>query len=174
MMKRLELARVRICERCGRGRAELRSEDGKTLTVPLDPVRARELADPRPADDVRAFTDLVLAELGAAGLQPREVVLDVAHGQLRALVSWVRRDEPEVAACTAQEGVGLAVRGALRLYATEEALAHAAPERGEHEGPRGPGGSETLVLAALGCGVRQRLLGGVEAKRAAGREARTE
>src|SRR5207247_435182 len=67
MMKRLELARVRICERCGRGRAELRSEDGKTLTVPLDPVRARELADPRPADDVRAFTDLVLAELGAAG-----------------------------------------------------------------------------------------------------------
>ena len=144
MMKRLELARVRICQRCGRGRVELRSEDGKTLTVPLDPVRARELADPRPAEDVRAFTDLVLAELGAAGLQPREVVLDVAHGQLRALVSWVRRDEPEVAACTAQEGVGLAVRGALRLYATEEALAHAAPERGEHEGPRGPGGSETL------------------------------
>src|SRR5256886_17420877 len=109
MMKRLELARVRICERCGRGRAELRSEDGKTLTVPLDPVRARELADARSAEDERAFTDLVLAELGAAGLQAREVVLDVAHGQLRALLSWVRRDEPAGVARTAQEGGGLAV-----------------------------------------------------------------
>ena len=144
MMKRLELVRVRVCQRCSRGRAELRSDDGKTLMVPLDPVRARELSDAPPADDVRAFTDLVLAELGAAGLKASEVVLDVSAGRLRALVSWVRRDEPEVVACTAQEGVGLAVRGGLRLYATEEALATAAPERDEHEGPRGPGGSETL------------------------------
>ena len=93
---------------------------------------------------MRPFADLALAELGAAGLVASEVVLDVAHGHLRALVSLVRGGEPEVVACTAQEGVGLAVRGALRLYATDEALAHAAPERDEHEGPSGPGGSETL------------------------------
>ena len=144
VMKRLELVRVRLCQRCGRGRAELRCEDGRALTVPLDPARARELSDARPVDDVRPFADLALAELGAAGLVASEVVLDVAHGHLRALVSLVRGGEPEVVACTAQEGVGLAVRGALRLYATDEALAHAAPRPDEHEGPSGPGGSETL------------------------------
>jgi len=144
MMKRLELVRVRVCERCGRGRAELRSEDGKTLTVTLDPVRAREISDPRPADEVRTLADLVLVELGAAGLSASEVVLDVAHGHLRALVSWLRRGEPEVVACTAEEGVGLVVRGALRLFATEEALAQASPARDAHDGPRGSGGPETL------------------------------
>ena len=144
VMSRLELARVRVCQRCGRGRAELRSEDGRLLTVSLDPARARELSGARAVDDVRSFADFVLAELGASGRVASEVVLDVAHGHLRGLVSLLRGDEVDVVACTAQEGVDLAVRGALRLYATDEALAHAAPQADEHEGPSGPGGPETL------------------------------
>jgi len=144
-MKRLELTRVRVCQRCGRGRAELRTEDRRVLTVPLDPVRARELSGARAVDDVRSFADFVLAELGGSGRTASEVVLDVAHEHLRALVSLVRGAEVEVVACTAQEGVDLAVRGALRLYATDEALAaHAVPQSDEHEGSSGPGGPETL------------------------------
>ena len=144
VMNRLELARVRVCQRCGRGRAELRSEDGRLLTVSLDPARARELSGARAVDDVRSFADFVLAELGATGRTASEVVLDVAHDHLRALVSLVRGGEVEVVGCSAQEGVELAVRGALRLYATDEALAHAAPPPDEHEEPSGPGGPETL------------------------------
>jgi len=144
VMKRLELARVRVCQRCGRGRAELRSEDGTVLTVLLDPPRARELSGARVVDDGRSLADFVLGELGATGRVASEVVIDVAHGQLRGLVSLVRGGEVEVVACTAQEGVDLAVRGALCLYATDEALAHAAPRPHEHEGPSGRGGPETL------------------------------
>jgi len=144
VMKRLELTQVRVRQRCGRGRAELRSEDGRGLTVPLDPVRARELSGARAVDDVRSFGDFALAELGASGRVASEVVLDVAHGHLRGLVSLLRGNEVDVVACTAQEGADLAVRGALRLYATDEALAHAAPQADEHEGPSGPGGPETL------------------------------
>jgi hypothetical protein len=123
-MKRLDLTRVRTCERCGRGRAELESEDGVVLSVPLDPVRVRELARKADADELRPLSDLVLGELATSGATVQEVVIDVADGQLRALLSYVRGGESEVVACTAQEGVGLAVRGGLRLYATDEALAH--------------------------------------------------
>jgi hypothetical protein len=137
-MKRLELARVRTCQRCGRGRAELESEDGTLLRVPLDPIRVRELARPPEPDDVRPLADLVLAELGAT---VREVVIDCIDGQLRALLSFVREGEPDVVACTAQEGIGLAVRGGLRLYATEEALTHG---RAEPDSRARGGGPDTL------------------------------
>ncbi len=39
-MKRLELKQVRVCQKCGRGRAELESADGARLSVALDPVLA--------------------------------------------------------------------------------------------------------------------------------------
>jgi hypothetical protein len=138
-VKRLELVRIRVCNRCGRGGAELRAEDGERLVVPLDPVRARQLADAGREEDVRSFTDFVLADLAAGGVAAREVVLDVDGGRLRALLSFVRDDETDVVGCTAEEGVALALRGGLRLYATDEALAHALGDR-----PKPAGGPETV------------------------------
>ena len=142
-MKRLELVRVRICARCGRGGAELKRDDGETLVVPLDPAHARRLAG-TDGDDVRPLVDVVLAGLASAGLTPAEVVLDAAAGGLRALVSLVRAGEPEVVDCPAGEGIALAVRGGLKLYATDEALAHVAARAGHPEHHRGTGGSDTL------------------------------
>src|SRR5436309_8876422 len=112
-VKRLELVRIRVCNRCGRGGAELRGEDAERLVVPLDPVRARQLAGGGREEDVRSFTDLVLEQLAAAGVEAREVVLDVAEGRLRALFSFVRTGETDVVGCTAEEGVALALRGGL-------------------------------------------------------------
>jgi len=136
-VKRLELVRVRVCRRCGRGTAELQGDDGRNIAVRLDPERARELSDAGEPDGVGSLTDLVLARLPAGGLPFREVVLDVAGGHLRALVS-VGDGEPEVVGCTAEEGVALAVRGGLALYATDEALAHGAA------GTQGPHGAHGL------------------------------
>jgi hypothetical protein len=119
-VKRLELIQVRICQRCGRGKAQLSASDGATLSVPLDPVRARALANR--GDDLRPLAEVVLEHLTAAGNAITEVVLDVADNALRSLVSFADGD---VVACPAQDGVELAVRGELTLYATDEALAHA-------------------------------------------------
>ena len=88
---------------------------------------------------MRSFTDLVLEQLGAAGVEAREVVLDVTDGRLRALLSFVRAGETDVVGCTTDEGVALALRGGLRLYATDEALAHAAADR-----PKAAGGPHTV------------------------------
>jgi len=142
-VKRLELARIRVCNRCGRGGAELRGEDGERLVIPLDPGRARELADANGADDVRSLTELLLEQLAAGGLAASEVVLDVADGRLRALLSFVRASEPDVVGCTPEEGIALAVRGGLKIYATDEALAHAtaggsAAKQDRHGGTGGP------------------------------------
>ena len=127
-VKRLELARVRICQQCGRGRAELEGEDGAALVVPLDPVRAHELErQGEPADDVPWLSAVVLDLVRASGGIVREVVLDADTHGLRALVSISRGDDTEVVGCTAQEGVGLASRGKLPLYATADALATTAP-----------------------------------------------
>jgi hypothetical protein len=121
-VKRLELKQVRVCAKCGRGRAELESGDGDRLEVRLDAARAHELSG-HPEDDLRTLSALVLEQLAASGARPGEVVLDVGPGGLRAMLSFSRGAESDLVACTAQEGVGLAVRGALPLYATDEALA---------------------------------------------------
>ena len=136
-MKRLELARVRVCSRCGRGAAELRSPDGERLSVPLDPVRACQLAARDASDGLRSLTEFVLERLESHSVG--EVVLDVADGRLRALLSLVRDDDPEVLACTADEGVALAIRGGIRLYATDEAMAHGTAEK-----PAGQSGPDTI------------------------------
>jgi hypothetical protein len=124
-VKRLELASIRLCPRCGRGRAELVAGD-VTLTVALDPARARELAGKGGDDELRSIGDLFLEQLKASRAEPKEVVLDTGPAGLRALLSIARDGDSEVVSCTAQEGVGLAVRGRLLLYATDDALAHAA------------------------------------------------
>ncbi|HJQ85492.1 MAG TPA: hypothetical protein VKA21_15500 [Candidatus Binatia bacterium] len=124
-MKRLELAGIRVCERCGRGTASLRSPDGGTLSVRLDPIRARELAGPARENELRTLTDVVLEQLVARGARPSEVVLDVLDGRLGGLVSLAvdGEAEGEVVTCTAEEGLALALRGTVPLYATDEALA---------------------------------------------------
>lgn len=134
-VKRLELARVRICQRCGRGRAELEAADGTTLTVPLDPVRAHELEQRGAAiDDLPWLSSVVLGLLRAGGRTLREVVLDSDVRGLRALVSLARGDETDVVACTAQEGVGLAARSGVALYATADALAVPGAPAGDDDG----------------------------------------
>jgi hypothetical protein len=120
-VKRVELKQVNVCSKCGRGRAELESGDGDRLEVRLDAVRAHELSG-RP-DELRTLGALVLEQLAASGARPGEVVLDIGPAGLRAMLSFSRGAENDLVACTAQEGIGLAVRGALPLYATDEALA---------------------------------------------------
>src|SRR2546428_13969002 len=95
-VKRLELVRIRVCNRCGRGGAELRGEGGERLVVPLDPVRTRQLADAGREEDVRFFTDLVLEQLAAAGAGARQVVLDAGRGPLPGLLSLLRAGETDV------------------------------------------------------------------------------
>lgn len=114
-----------MCERCGRGTASLRSPDGGTLSVRLDPIRARELAGPARENELRTLTDVVLEQLVARGARPSEVVLDVLDGRLGGLVSLAvdGEAEGEVVTCTAEEGLALALRGTVPLYATDEALA---------------------------------------------------
>jgi hypothetical protein len=133
-MRRLEMLRVRRCQRCGRGRAELGSDDGAVLTVPLDPPRAEELVARDAADETPRLAAVVLDLLAKDGWTVRDVVLDTAAHGLQALVTRTRADEVEVIAATAQEGVSLAVRGTLPMYATDEALAPAAEssDPGDH------------------------------------------
>jgi bifunctional DNase/RNase len=134
-VKRLELAGVRICQRCGRGRADLTASDGTTLAVPVDAARARELSSPAAGGDAPWLSSLVVTLLRAQRFTLREVVLDAAEQGLRALVTLARGDDNEVVTCTPQEGVGLAVRAKVPLYATAEALATttAAPTDGGGE-----------------------------------------
>ena len=147
VVKRLELARVRVCQRCGRGRADLRADCGAKLTVLLDPARTRELGGTGEENGVRSLTELVLEQLEADGSLVREVVLDAEDGVLRALISLEREGGPDLVSCTPQEGVTLVARGGFKLYATDAALAHGAaqPESENHDdGVSGSGGSETL------------------------------
>ena len=127
-MKRLELGEVRICRRCGRGRATLITDDGETISIPLDPARARMLGETSDAD-VAWLSALVLERLTQDGRTVQEIVLDADDGVLRALVSCRRGEVPELLACTPQEGVDLANRSGVSLYATDEALALAADAR---------------------------------------------
>jgi hypothetical protein len=134
-VKRLQLARVRICQRCGRGRAELEAGDGASITVPLDPVRAHELERQGETADVPWLSTVVLALFQSSGGAVREVVLDTDTHGLRALVSISRGDDTDVVACTPQEGVSLSARGSIPLYATDDALATAGgtPDREGHD-----------------------------------------
>jgi hypothetical protein len=136
-VKRLELAGVRICQRCGRGRADLTASDGTTLAVPVDAVRARELASPAAGSDAPWLSSLVVTLLREQRVALREIVLDAAEQGLRALVTLTRADENEVVTCTPQEGLGLAVRAKVPLYATAEAL-------GATTAAPSDGGGETL------------------------------
>ncbi len=120
-VRRLELKRVRVCGRCGRGRAELEGADGARIEVSLDAPRARELSGE--PDVVRSLGAAVLAGFAENGTTLGEVVLDRGPAGLRALLAIARAGERDVVACSAQEGVELAVRAGVALYATDQALA---------------------------------------------------
>jgi hypothetical protein len=140
-VRRLALVRIRVCTRCGRGGAEFKAEDGGKLVVRLEPARAVELRGEPKSDEMRWMTDVVLAQLEATGQGVREVVLDQVDGIMRAFLTLAKAGdasgEPEVVACTPEEGVAIALRGGFRLFATDEALT--AP-RGRSE-PRDEGGA---------------------------------
>ena len=141
-MRRLTLGRIRVCTRCGRGGAELKAEDGAKLIVRLEPARAVELRGASRGDDMRWLTDVVLAQLKASGCVVQEVVLDVVDETMRAFISLAREDdvagEPEVVACTPEEGVAIAIRGGHRIFATDEALV---PVRRPRRAARSGGGT---------------------------------
>ncbi len=120
-VRRLELKRVRVCSRCGRGRAELESAEGAGIEVVLDAPRARDLSGQQ--DGLRSLTALVLAQAAETQTTLAEVIFDRGPAGLRALLSIARGGESDVVACTAQEGVELAVRAGLTMYATDDALA---------------------------------------------------
>ena len=140
-MRRLALVRIRVCTRCGRGGAEFKAEDGAKLVVRLEPARAVELRGEAKSDEMRWLTDVLLAQLASSGQGVREVVLDQVDGVMRAFLTLAKTGdasgEPEVVACTPEEGVAIALRGSFRLFATDEALT--AP-RGRSE-PRDEGGA---------------------------------
>jgi hypothetical protein len=130
-MQRLELSRVHVCQRCGRGRAELTGPAGTTLSVRLDQAGAQELSAGRnAASEVRWLSQMVLANLAASGAEAKEVVFDLDGPRLRALLSFLRSGEPDVVAASPQEGLVLAVRGDLPLYASDEAMADGAAREG--------------------------------------------
>src|SRR5688500_1848838 len=124
-VKRLDLADIRICRRGGRGRANLLSGDGDAVAIPLDPARARVLSAATTDADLGWLSQLVMERLAQDGHALAEIVLDLDGQALRALISCTRGGELEVLACTPQEGVELAMRSGVPLYATAEALAHA-------------------------------------------------
>jgi hypothetical protein len=119
-VRRLELKRIRLCSKCGRGRAELVGGDGERIEVPLDAPRAQALAGEQ--DEVASLSTLVLGQAALAGTTFDEIVFDRGMSGLRALLSFTRAGAHDVVACTAQEGVELAVRGSIAMYATDEAL----------------------------------------------------
>jgi hypothetical protein len=122
VVQRLELTRIHACERCGRGRAELATGEGDVLVVGLDAAAVQELREGREGGEVPWLSSLLLELLGARRDALREVVLDAGPKGLRALLTLSHGDTTDVIACAAQEGIALAVRGALPLYATAEAL----------------------------------------------------
>jgi hypothetical protein len=120
-VRRLELKQVRVCSRCGRGCARLESADGHRFEVVLDPPRARELAGAE--GEVRALAAFLLDHIAESRTVPGEVIFERGPAGLRALLSLTRDGETDVVACTAQEGLELAVRGRLAMYASDDVLA---------------------------------------------------
>ena len=135
-VKRLRLAGIRICHRCGRGKAEFLDDQGTVaMRVSVDAMRARELARDEADEELLTLSELVLTQLSERGAEAREVVFDVDDGHLRSLLSFTHDEEPDVVECTPQEGISLGVRGGLNFYATDEAIAQAELERPAHDDP---------------------------------------
>lgn len=124
-MRRLELGAIRICKRCGRGRAELLTDDGESVAVRLGPGRARLLADlgRAPSEDVPWLGDVLVRAAAGAGRQVSDVVLDDGPHGLRGLVTWADGEQAAiVAACEPEEALEAALRTGVPIYATDEAL----------------------------------------------------
>lgn len=125
LVRRLELGTIRICKRCGRGRAELLTDDGESVSVRLGANRARLLADlgGQPPDDVPWLGDVLARGAAGAGRRVSDVVLDDGPHGLRGLVTWADDEQAAaVAACEPEEALEAALRTGVPIYATEEAL----------------------------------------------------
>jgi hypothetical protein len=121
-VQRLELTRVRACERCGRGRADLTAGTGDVLTIALDPAAVAELQGSQAETDVAWLSSFVVERSRAHGESLREVVLDEGPNGLRGLLTVSRGDATDVLACSPDQALTLAMRATLPLYATAEAL----------------------------------------------------
>lgn len=124
-MRRVDLGTIRICKRCGRGRAELIAGDGDTLVVRLGPNRARLLADlpEREQPDVPWLGALVVRRAAEEALTVSDVVLDDGPQGLRGLITWAAGDASvTVAACEPEEALETALRLGVPIFATDEAL----------------------------------------------------
>jgi len=124
-VRRLELGTIRICKRCGRGRAELLTEDGDAVFVRLGPNRARVLADldGTRESDVPWLGAAVARRAADAGVHVADVVLDDGPEGLRGLVTSGRAGEDViVVACEPEEALETALRAGVPIFATDEAL----------------------------------------------------
>jgi hypothetical protein len=133
----LAVKELRVCQKCGKGRAALVADDGTLVTIPLDRTRAHELSTDPDEHELRSLTELLLEQMLATGTTVEEVVLDIGPAGVRALLSLTNEaGHTEVVAATPQAGIGLVVRGGFKLYATPEVLAGStdtldAPDPGE-------------------------------------------
>lgn len=123
-MRRLELGAIRICKRCGHGRAELLTDDGESLSVRVGPNRARVLAalESGSTEDVPWLGDVVAGGAQTTRLCVSDVVLDDGPVGLRGLVTWTGDDGVTVAACEPDEALETAMRMGVPIFATDEAL----------------------------------------------------
>ena len=138
------MSSIRVCDRCGRGAVELKGEGGESLVVKLDPVRTRQLTGTIDDSAPRTLLEVTFAGLATEGLAVSEVVFDSSEGRLGALVTLLREEDSEIVACTAEEGVAVAMRAGVKIYATDEALSHAAARSAKPASEGSAGGSDTI------------------------------
>ena len=121
-MKRLELVGLKACGRCHWAVAYLMTEDGDTLGIILDAVKARELSRHHqgPGDE-KYLTALLLKLLAGTSYVPRQVVLDCGEGGFPSARIDITTD---ILSCSLQEGVVFAVAAEIPLFAAEWVFEH--------------------------------------------------
>ena len=121
-MKRLELVGLKACGRCHRAVAYLMIEDGDTLGIILDAVKARELSchHQGPGDE-KHLTAFLLKLFAGTSYVPRQVVLDCGEGGFPSARIDITTD---ILSCSLQEGVVFAIAAGVPLYAAEGVFEH--------------------------------------------------
>ncbi len=139
----MRIKEIASCRNHGRTTIVLEDESHRlTLTFHADREEARRLVQEvtRPGCACHPIYDFIAGLLRALAATPTRVVLGDAAGQGIGGVIVVRHGEVEVGLpCYPPDGLALAIRFRLPLYATTEALAHAeqarpAAESGDNKG----------------------------------------